>query len=377
MSGEQDAFNFIQGLWRESSAEGQLGLWSLPGSKSEWYPPTATGFRHLATRGVKLGRKKNVYFRITSAIPPKDKRLRGGSGQSVGLPALFADMDVREWKKERLGNKLVAHYPTEAEVRKLLSEVELKPSAIIRSGGGIHTYWFLSSPVPALDNEDIPGLWQDYLRRHLNGKLDSTADLARVLRLPGTLNHNYPNPRGVAIERLDPDCRYAITDFLTVIRTIKGEPASPDDGQTDGTILIPQGSRHDSIRKSIYGYAVDTPFSFLLLWKRSYGMVRSCVAPSTEDPITVQELFDLCLGAWNKTRNRTTSPHLSRTPALKMLRGRQENEDIGFAALSSPLPSLHLNISTPQHHNISTPQHHNISTPQHLSYKEAEEGYHA
>jgi hypothetical protein len=126
---------------------------------------------------------------------------------------------------------------------------------------------------------------------------------------------------------------------------------SPESG------VIRLGSRHNSITRSIRGYAEDTRHSFILLWKRAYTMAVKCVEVSEEKPFTFGELFNICLWAWNETHKQS---ELSRDSAYKMLAGRCKYKgDIVFGPTSTSLFSFHLkqlNITTSQHHSTSTSQ---------------------
>jgi len=117
---------------------------------------------------------------------------------------------------------------------------------------------------------------------------------------------------------------------------------------------IQQGARHDSIKRTIRGYA-ESSIYFIHLWKRSTGLVIKATAPAPEDPFTVQELFKLCLWAWNEAKQHD---QLSHPAAWKMLAGRAKlRGDIAFGALGVCVHSLFI-PTTQQHNNtdISTPQ---------------------
>jgi hypothetical protein len=70
------------------------------------------------------------------------------------------------------------------------------PSAIVSTGGGIHAYWINNDPM-------TPQEWRPYaeglkalaIRYGLKADHNVTADVARILRVPGSLNHKEANPR--------------------------------------------------------------------------------------------------------------------------------------------------------------------------------------
>jgi putative DNA primase/helicase len=72
------------------------------------------------------------------------------------------------------------------------------PSLIVHSGHGLHAYWLFECIELVETEESREGFarleqrWQDHLRDLARAKgwtIDSTHDLARVFRLPGTKNH--------------------------------------------------------------------------------------------------------------------------------------------------------------------------------------------
>ena len=64
-------------------------------------------------------------------------RANGKGGQfkeCLGLHALFADIDFKDFSSEADARAKLAHFP-------------LTPSSAVASGGGLHLYWFLTEPL--------------------------------------------------------------------------------------------------------------------------------------------------------------------------------------------------------------------------------------
>lgn len=116
--------------------------------------------------------------------------------------------------------------------------------------------------------------------------------------------------------------------------------------------IIPHGARHDSIKRSIRGYAESSNY-FIHLWKRAFWLVYKSTAPDPEDPVTVEELFKLCFWAWNEAKPHNQFSHHA---AWKMLEGRARNR--GDIAFGSPRASVHT-LFTPTSQNNT-----NTTTPQ-------------
>src|SRR6202011_2572331 len=102
-----------------------------------------------------------------------------------------------------------------------------EPSAIVFSGGGIHVYWISKDALS-------PAEWQPYasgLKKLLLChaiKCDSglTTDIARVLRVPGTLNHKYDPPKPVQLSPL-PLSLYNFDQQLAFLKRFAGPIAAP------------------------------------------------------------------------------------------------------------------------------------------------------
>ena len=109
--------------------------------------------------------------------------------------SFWADLDFKE--------------TSELEARKRVSQFHLPPSIVINSGGGLHLYWFLTQPAAAHDIELI----LKGLARAI-GADKASAEIARVLRVPGTLNHKYQPPREVRIEQAHWERRYRVDQFV-------------------------------------------------------------------------------------------------------------------------------------------------------------------
>jgi len=105
----------------------------------------------------------------------------------------------------------------------LISEFPLPPTLIVNSGGGIYPFWLFKEPwvfVSDAEREAAKALSirvqeaiNDLGRQH-GYKLDSTANLDRLLRIPGSTNLKVPeNPRPVQVTYYDPVKRYTLTEI--------------------------------------------------------------------------------------------------------------------------------------------------------------------
>lgn len=141
-----------------------------------------------------LGKQYNIFFALATFDPAvlQLKRERRTAKHAQYIKSIFLDLDGYESKK-------AAGLALASFLEKTGLDVFAKPH-ILSSGGGIHCYWPLSKEAD-IDTwkpiaENLKRLCkQEGMRIDMN----VTADAARVLRIPGTMNfkEKYPEPRPV------------------------------------------------------------------------------------------------------------------------------------------------------------------------------------
>ena len=141
-----------------------------------WPRETAACARHCAD----LDGRFHVYFGVALR-----KRDGGGRKADVGCAtAVFADVDFKDIHKD------AAHAALKA--------FPLAPSACVRSGNGVHVYWFLAEPVFESRFAELERVNRAALVRL--GAQTGPQNVDRLLRVPGTANIKpaYPDPKPVA-----------------------------------------------------------------------------------------------------------------------------------------------------------------------------------
>lgn len=134
---------------------------------------------------------ENVYFGVSTR---KDKD--GSKAGVFEIPALWADID---WKDLPGGR---------ADADDRLKAFPLKPSIAVMSGHGYQPYWILNQLQEA--NLEIEGYLKG-ITESLHGDR-SAAEIARILRVPGTFNYKYGDKILVTL-RDDNGLRYNLHDF--------------------------------------------------------------------------------------------------------------------------------------------------------------------
>lgn len=141
---------------------------------------------------------KNTYFGIHPTGQKYNEHRKASLADIVAINCLYAEFDAKDHTNALT---MQAH----------IEGLDPQPSVIVHSGGGYHCYWLLRdtvlvTSVPALS------LIQRAWVRFVAG--DATVhDLARVLRVPGTLNHKYNPPPLVDIITFDLSKLYDLADL--------------------------------------------------------------------------------------------------------------------------------------------------------------------
>lgn len=204
--------SFFETLYSDCSA-GWLTLWTKADKRTHWFE--AATYEKAEERARELAAKTDVYF----GVGLRRERLNSGRGETKDvccLPGFWLDVDVAG------GAHAQSDLPGNTDqATGLLYSFPLKPSLLIHSGYGLHAYWLFTEPwelkggAEQKEAQDLLSQFQATIREKAKTrgwKLDNTSDLARVLRVPGTLNHKQEPPREVKIiERSD--LRYDPSDF--------------------------------------------------------------------------------------------------------------------------------------------------------------------
>lgn len=218
---------------------GQFAHWWTPDS-GKFYTDKKTGEQKQAkfSAWFPVGRRsaipaawrdKNVYFCVhpQSAIPQKErddgnvtdqKYVKAWVSLVAAVNCFFAEYDVKDYgSKEAIS----AHLRT----------LPLYPSVFIDSGGGFHCYWLLANTVTVTDDNRNHIKRLQYAWVKLVGSDDDAKDLARVLRVPGTLNRKEkyaPDYPTVAIVEADYGRLYSMEEFERLTEHLRQEkPRTP------------------------------------------------------------------------------------------------------------------------------------------------------
>jgi hypothetical protein len=166
--------------------------WTLADKRSHWFP-VSDGVEPAAERLVSLAENSDVYIGVSLADEALGGNQRVRSDSSAGIFGLWADIDVRDPDVHKKWNLP----PDIDSAVELLDSTGCEPTIVVHSGHGLQAWWLFSEAMIFHTEEDraeaaqLAESWNTTLRvlaAERNWTVDSTFDLARVMRLPGTVN---------------------------------------------------------------------------------------------------------------------------------------------------------------------------------------------
>lgn len=249
-------------------------IWSAPSKRSSFYTDTTSA----ASKALELtDKRENVYFGLgLLGNPPK--RGRGKYADIDAISCFWIDLDyVHEeaHKPKPRGKKLP---PTEADARKLLDEIPVKPSIITHSGHGLQAYWLFKKPIKFTNRESrnqvaqLSEQWNATVRavaeKH-GWTIDATHDLTRVFRVPGTVNYKgepvvccIVHPKEGEPETCDFD---SLKSHVVTLEASKGQKKLSTVAIKAVHIQVPEG---EGIPDAIHGLTNVDPI-FKRTWQRN------------------------------------------------------------------------------------------------------------
>lgn len=163
----------------------------------------------------------NVYFTVNPVTAAADRSVHRKSHKAdvMAVNCLWAEFDDIDFAGNAAG---------------YAAQLTPAPSVTIHSGGGVHAYWLLDqtfvigSEEAREEIDSIQKRWQVY-----QGGDKGVNDLARVLRVPGSLNQKYTPAREVEIRLWEPRRVYSVVDLAMLLppapmNTVR-QAATPND----------------------------------------------------------------------------------------------------------------------------------------------------
>jgi len=214
---------FLNQLWQYKPDEQYILIWTLPDKRSRWFTSVPDAAEYVA--GV--NGSKDVYVGLGLAGKDYGPTRRCVSGEVTGIAGIGSDFDLLS---EAHGKKALPR--TVQEALSILPP-GMEPSFVVLTGNGLHCWWLLKEPcmletdAERSDTARVVARWHTLLRLRAAARgwaYDRLSDLARVLRIPGTVNHKDPaHPKKVTLLSAS-GRRYNLSDFEEYL----DEAAIPD-----------------------------------------------------------------------------------------------------------------------------------------------------
>jgi hypothetical protein len=162
----------------------------------------------------------NTYYTVNPrfSLPMNHSGKLAGQGTKEHIKeviAFYADVEAGQD-----GHKKTSFYQTKEEALKTIRSFKYRPSFIIDSGHGYHCLWLFKEPY--ILGEDVDLEYYEAMNRGIQKvlKADTTADVTRILRVPGSFNVKDP-AHPVKCELVDNSgARYNLEDFEDYITPV-------------------------------------------------------------------------------------------------------------------------------------------------------------
>lgn len=203
---------FLEAVFGYADEDLYAHLWTMPDKIT--YSFSVSALDEMAAKAMQLSEDdKEVYVAVGLTKEPLPANSRTSTKSVVAIPGLWADIDIlHDAHKSK-------NLPETIEAAKAIIPPQLTPTLLVHSGHGLQGWWLYREP-------DVPDGLCERLQAVMRGRatlhswtLDATHDMARVLRVPGTVNHkSEPVPVEVIEES---DIRYNPQDFDDVLPEVK------------------------------------------------------------------------------------------------------------------------------------------------------------
>lgn len=240
----------------------------------DWYPAPTVALFGLNTQRIATMNHQgySVYcgFGVRRAKRPPEQRVtrtgqpyltyrRGRQEDITHIPALWVDIDVNRQRGVLSVDDAIQQ----------ATQVNPPPSIIIHTGGGVHALWLLDTPVPMVNagaRQYVTWVLRG-LAMTTHGDLNS-AEISRMVRLPGTVNTK-PERQGAVCQIVSmTDLRYPLRAFLPFAKMAESH-FQPDTFTPTRPFPIPPSGSLPKLRKLdayLTGGAADKTRNKTLFW---------------------------------------------------------------------------------------------------------------
>ena len=289
-----------------------------------WISKHCSSVAEAAEIVEKLAPTYDVYVGICPRRGGLATNQRGGKDDVVAINAFFADFDVAGPNHQTNGK---VYFPDLNASIAFIDSLPLRPSLIVSTGGGVHPYWILREPLILSDEEKRDEAdrqlkaWGAYLRDKAKERgidIDPVQELARVLRVPGSLNHKNGGAEPVTVIRNNTGMKYNVSDFTDLAPPEEPGAKGAGTGTTPLNIVVNTNAQPPAEKLAAI---ITNSNVFRQTWDRRRSSVGRhamkdtspsayCLALATyaaQAGWNDQEITDL-LVAWRRKENATPKP---------------------------------------------------------------------
>lgn len=254
---KNEAIAFLSRLWAPFDIESrfiEVVLIGPRGVRARQFDTIERGYEEAIRQALNwlernIAKGDHVYYGV---LPRAVQALFGKRGSNKDVKTgkwLWADIDFKREASEadsygcvegedhalhcvyrENGKVIEVNRPPLNSILEKMEKRNLAPTIIVDSGGGYHFYWELNEPVEANKLVKLESLLVDTLRR-IDIPVDPQArDLARILRLPGSVNPR--TNRRVKVIKVN-TIEYNHDELLERLRYIRGSNAGQQNGNID------------------------------------------------------------------------------------------------------------------------------------------------
>ncbi len=236
--------------------------------------------------------EKDAYFACADYHNDTSRK----ADNTTGAWCLWIDADCSQ-KKAAAGQGYTDTDEAWTPVIRFCDTLELpKPNQVVFSGSGLHCYWTLDKFLPRDQWQDYAGKLKGLMQKYgLLADPSRTADIASVLRIPGTLNYKYSPPRPVALvhsneQLIDTD------SFLQQIDTaldlqVSGDTQDPVDANKYPAPAHPSNQHDVELDKLTSALTVLNPDCSDFEWK--FHRIAALANTAQQYPDYADDLYQL------------------------------------------------------------------------------------
>jgi hypothetical protein len=264
----------------------------------------------------------DAYYALASFADPKEGRTAVNASQ---LKSFFIDIDCGIGKP----------YADQAEgvtaLKKFLKDTGLPKPTVVNSGRGVHAYWILDEAIPSSEWKPLAEKFKALCDKHnLDADPAVTADTARILRIPDTLNFKNPeDPQNVSI--LTTGGLLNLEVIKEVLNTVEvdvfagmiGKPFIPR--EMDALTMQLMGNKQSRFKTIMIKSAEGTGCSQLLhiyenqstieepLWRAGLSIAHACVDGAKAIHVLSNKHPEYNANYTEKKANETKGPYTCAT----------------------------------------------------------------